>query len=221
MVDQQHWVWWGKIDDERKSEPSSLREKIYQLKLWGYILKSNNTILNLWSRKMSINTKMLSKLMLYRITSNTDRLFFFFLTKKNKLSQQSSWLNGAEAVEELLRGAELTHRAEPIMEPSRRAEPIVEPSRGAEPTVEPSHRAKLNVEPSRPRSWAEPRTKPTVQQIDRADASRSVSKQIDAAEQIDPAISTNHLESMATKGMTEAQERMNSTGWEAATTSRF
>jgi hypothetical protein len=50
----------------------SLREEIYQLKLRRHKLKSNNTIMNLWSRKMSINTNMLSKLMLYRITSNTD-----------------------------------------------------------------------------------------------------------------------------------------------------
>jgi hypothetical protein len=50
----------------------SLREKICQLELWRNILKSDNTILNMWSCKISINTNMLSKLMLYRIMSNTD-----------------------------------------------------------------------------------------------------------------------------------------------------
>jgi hypothetical protein len=44
----------------------SLREEICQLELRRHILKSDNTILNLRSCKMSINTNMLSKLMLYR-----------------------------------------------------------------------------------------------------------------------------------------------------------
>jgi hypothetical protein len=38
----------------------SLREEICQLKLWRHILKNNNTILDMWSHKMCINTNMLS-----------------------------------------------------------------------------------------------------------------------------------------------------------------
>jgi hypothetical protein len=50
----------------------SIHEEICQLKLWRHILKCDNSILNLWSCKMSININTLSKLMLYQNTSITE-----------------------------------------------------------------------------------------------------------------------------------------------------
>jgi hypothetical protein len=63
----------------------SLREEIRQLELWRHILKRDDTILNLCLSIVNINTNMLSKLMFYRIASNTNDTY----TIRQKRSQQT------------------------------------------------------------------------------------------------------------------------------------
>jgi hypothetical protein len=63
----------------------SLREEIRQLELWRHILKRDDTILNLCLSIVNINTNILSKLMFYRIASNTNDTY----TIGQKRSQQT------------------------------------------------------------------------------------------------------------------------------------
>jgi hypothetical protein len=85
-----------------------LREEIYQLELWRHILKSDDTILNLWSCIVSININMLSKLILYV----TDRGF-----------NRVGWHSAAKAI------AECSKWSKTWTSPARRSHSGTAPSR--------------------------------------------------------------------------------------------
>jgi hypothetical protein len=72
-VDQEHKIWKDKIDGGCESEP--FVKKFTNFSFEGTFWKSDDTILNLCSCIVNINRNIHSKLMIYRITSNTNGTF--------------------------------------------------------------------------------------------------------------------------------------------------